>query len=270
MAGRLEFSRTVTVLTPESTALELELAGLGSRFAAVLLDTLCQFLLLALVALVAFAPLGLARGWPALGHFVVRYVWPLALLAGWVVFWGYYAWFETAWNGQSPGKRALGLRVVKEGGYAIDFSGAALRNVLRYVDLLPLVAPYLLGGATVLCSRHCRRVGDFVAGTYVIRERPSPWIDRLVAGDEPDSARPVGLTAGQLDRVTPEELSLVSEFLRRRDGLPLETRRALAAKLAQPLRIKLDAPQSGEASRSVDEDWLSGLQTGWMERRRRL
>ncbi|MBI2301102.1 MAG: RDD family protein, partial [Armatimonadetes bacterium] len=253
-----------------STVLAFELAGPGSRFAALLVDTVCQAALLAVLAVAAGAPLLLWGGWPELSAAVARWLWPLVALAAWLVFWGYYVVFETGWSGQTPGKRALGLRVVREGGEAVDFAATAQRNVLRCVDLLPLVAPYLLGAAVVTWSARGQRVGDMVAGTLVVRERRTPWIEALVAGSAGAEAARAGLAAAQLERVSEEESAVVAEFLRRRVSLPLAARRGLAEKLAGPLRERLGCPRPAEAAADADEDWLEVLQSGWSARRRRL
>ncbi|NUP99760.1 MAG: RDD family protein [Armatimonadetes bacterium] len=267
-AAEASLDRTLTIVTPESTALSFVLAGPGSRFAALLLDTAWQAGLLGALLLLAMGPLALTSGWPAAAAWVVRYLWPLVMLAVAVVFWGYHAGFETWWAGQTPGKRALGLRVVREGGYAIGFGEAALRNILRLVDLLPVVSPYLLGALAVTLHHRHQRLGDLVAGTLVIRELPTPWLEGLVAGGAVSRAEEWSFSAGELARVTPTEMEVVGHFLRRQQGLPLATRRELAARIAQPLRARFARSQPG-VSKDEDAAFLEALQTAWTARRRR-
>lgn len=267
----MELARTVAVVTPESTALEYEVAGPGSRFAALLVDTACQLAMLLLLAGVALLPLALWRGGSAVLRWTAQYVWPLAVGAGWLVLWGYYLGFELLWNGQTPGKRALGLRVIRDGGYTVEFGSSALRNVLRWVDLLPVVAPYLLGAVVMVSHRQGRRIGDLVAGTLVIRERPTPWVETLVRGDgEPEEAATARLPVAVVDRLESEELAVIAEFLRRRDGLPLDSRRELASRIAGSLCTRLGISREETGPASAAEDWLEEVHRAWISRHRRM
>ena len=90
-----------------------------------------------------------------------------------VVLWGYYLLFEGLRDGQTPGKRMLGLRAVRDGGYSVGFSASAIRNLLRFVDLQPLFT-YLVGITSVAVSKSGKRLGDLVAGTIVVREALVP------------------------------------------------------------------------------------------------
>ncbi len=265
-SGPAELERYVTVVTPESTALLLPLAGLGSRFAAALVDLACQALALVVLGAAVVLPVRLGGAEPA--AWAARHVLPLALVAGWLVVWGYYVLFETAWSGQTPGKRALRLRVVAEGGYGLGFTEAALRNMVRFVDLLPIVTPYLAGGLSVWLTPRRQRLGDVVAGTLVVRERATPWIEALLAGEAETEPAESALSAAQVDRLTAADVALIARFLERSDGLPLATRRELAARLAEPLRERLGASREGPGS-DADEWWLAGLHRSWTRRHRR-
>ena len=122
--------------TPEQIALELPLAGIGSRLLAMTLDTLLQGVLYAALGLIAFVP-GHQRGHPLAG--VVRS--PLrhvragrACVRGLLPVLGYFAYFETAWHGQTPGKRYTHIRVIKETGRPINAFEAVGRNLMRAID----------------------------------------------------------------------------------------------------------------------------------------
>src|SRR5579862_3577680 len=140
-------SREVLITTPENIALEYELAGLGTRFVANLLDLVLQLLLMLGVTLVGGLLIWLIillAGLAGLGA-VVSFIRDLGgfaeaalIILAFLIFWGYHIYFEIKWNGQTPGKRQLGLRVMREGGYPINAYGAAMRNLLRVVDFLPL------------------------------------------------------------------------------------------------------------------------------------
>jgi uncharacterized RDD family membrane protein YckC len=271
----MDLARTVAVVTPERAALEFELAGPGSRFAALLLDTLLQLLLLAVVGGVAagllYAAGRLPTEWSERGLRASRLAIAVAVVLSGLVFWGYHILFEVLRGGQTPGKRALGLRVIRDGGHGVQWTESTLRNVLRAVDILPGFAPYLLGALVMVFSQRFRRVGDVVAGTLVIRVRPTPWIETLIEGGTPAAEVPgVRLTAAQLERVTAEEIEVVGRFLQRRETLPLEARRGLARSVAEPLRERTGSARGLTESADVDESWLETLHAAWTRRRRRL
>ncbi len=263
----MELDRWVTVVTPESTALQLALAGPGSRLAALVVDAACQVALLALLAVAASGPAVLALGADATLRWLVRWWWPILLVLGWLVVWAWPVAFEVLWRGQTPGKRALGLRVVSTSGQAVGWAAAMVRNLVRVVDLLPVVTPYLAGGTMMVLSSRGQRLGDLAAGTLVVRELPTPYLDRLLAGGgcEPASSR--ALTVRQLERLTADEVEVVGRFLRRSDALPLDRREALASRLARSLADRLGPGAVAPAGGAAAEAWLVSLQAQWQERR---
>ncbi|MBC8140686.1 MAG: RDD family protein [Armatimonadetes bacterium] len=157
-------ARTIEVLTPENITLSLEPAGIGTRFGAVLLDMLIQFG----IAIGGSILLGMGTG--LLGWNVGGTVFEVSLIiGGFLLLFGYFILFETIWNGQTPGKKAFGLRVVKDGGRPVDFLAVAIRNLVRLADFLPGV--YAFGAGAIFFNRQYKRFGDMAAGTIVIRER---------------------------------------------------------------------------------------------------
>src|SRR5262249_34832372 len=91
------------------------------------------------------------------------------VLALFVILWGYYLLFEGLRDGQTPGKRMLRLRAVRDGGYSVGFSASAVRNLMRIIDMQPIVS-YLVGIASIALTKSGKRLGDIVAGTLVVRE----------------------------------------------------------------------------------------------------
>ncbi|MHC5053190.1 MAG: RDD family protein [Planctomycetota bacterium] len=144
------------VLTPEHVPIVLVPAGLGSRFAAVLVDSLFVMALAMLVRVVAniIMPLGLG---PA-----------LAATAVFVLTWGYHVYFEVRRGGQTPGKRLFRLRVVDGRGLPITPQQSFVRNIARALDFAPVF--YFVGGAVGLLDARARRIGDIAADTLVIKE----------------------------------------------------------------------------------------------------
>jgi uncharacterized RDD family membrane protein YckC len=130
--------------------------------------------------------------------------------------WGYYVAFETLWNGASPGKRAFGLRVVKEGGFPIGFYDSVLRNLLRAADFLPV--GYVLGLTVMVGDQRFRRLGDRVAGTMVVVEDAARVGESLKLNPPP--------TQGELEALpvrpplSADELEALELFLRRGDLSP--------------------------------------------------
>ena len=146
--------------TPEQIALELPLAGIGSRFLAIAIDTLIQGALYFLTALIFLLILPLGS---SMLMFLPRLVGPaMAIFIGFAIYWGYFAIFEILWKGQTPGKRYAGIRVIKESGRPINAFEAIGRNLMRAVDGMPGI--YGVGLVCMMCNRQSRRLGDFVGG----------------------------------------------------------------------------------------------------------
>ena len=160
----------VRIETPEQVALELPIAGIGSRFLAVAIDTLLQ------IALAIGTVLALGYGARMLPDAVPRFFTLLgpaaAILVLFCIYWGYFAFFEIIWSGRTPGKRLAHVRVVKESGRAMTAYDAIARNVLRAVDFLPVM--YGVGVLVMMLNRQSRRIGDYVAGTIVVRAQVPP------------------------------------------------------------------------------------------------
>src|SRR5579864_9601565 len=140
------------------------LAGIGSRFMAAFLDILIE--LVVYLALFLLTLLWWSSGWLT-GN---RSIWWQALisLVAFCLNWGYYAVFEAIWQGQTPGKRWAGIRVIKDSGRPINVFEAITRNVMRVLDWLP--GMYAAGVCVMLLNKKHRRLGDFVAGTLVVHE----------------------------------------------------------------------------------------------------
>jgi uncharacterized RDD family membrane protein YckC len=218
----VHYEDRITIATPEGVDLELSLAGVGSRFAAGLVDlTIQTILVLAIVAV----GLGLFGGGVATAA---------ATVFAFLVFAAYDVLFEVLNAGRTPGKRLNGLRVVKADGSPITFFPSAVRNVLRVVDLLPSV--YLVGVVSILVTRRNQRLGDLAAGTLVVRERqPAPPTlvpARAAAADAP-------WRSWDVSAVTPDEAAAVRRFLERRFELTFEARTQLAHELSSGLRAKV-------------------------------
>lgn len=229
-----------TVDTPEHIELSYEVAGIGSRFLAAIVDSV----LILVAQLVVLYLLGLLSETfsPAESVLVA-----LGAAVAFLILWGYYIVFELVWSGQSPGKRLIGLRVVREGGRPISFSAAAIRNVIRIVDFLP--ALYGIGVVVMFTDRRARRLGDFAAGTLVVKERRAVTLESLTRDLPTPTLLDATTTLAGVELLTDADYALVQEFLGRREALAREVRARLAAQIAGGLQNRLGIPPGGDAER---------------------
>jgi uncharacterized RDD family membrane protein YckC len=243
--------RTLDVRTPESIAFSYELAGIGSRFLAVAIDLLLQIgLLIALVwgAMLMgsheAAKIGLTH---VASKFVMNVVAGIFIFIVFMIFFGYFIIFEAAWNGQTPGKRALGLRVVRDGGYPIDFTASLVRNLIRVGEMM--FGFYAIAAIAALFSPENKRLGDMAAGTIVVREErmQSPASMLRDIREEPVYAATAYATG--------EERAIIKRFLERRDTLDPARRADLAQQLAERIRPRVPT----EMQRLGDEALLERL-----------
>ena len=226
----LSLDRRVQIETPEQTVLSYTVAGIGSRAAAAVVDQLIIIvagITLTLIMLEfgeAFGAHGSSAAMKASGGWAVA----ISALLGFALVWGYYVVFEAIWDGQTPGKRFLGIRVVQDGGYSVSFGASAARNLLRFIDFLPLM--YGVGLVSVAINKSGKRIGDMVAGTFVVHEHLA-----IVAAAPTRAAEGVAAVA-ITSRLTEEEYALLGRFASRRSQLEPELRASFAAQLAERFR----------------------------------
>lgn len=158
----------VVVETPEGADFQFVISGAGTRAVAWLIDRLIQAGILALVSILALFLLPFGEAGAGMGFGGI-------LIMSFVLDWFYFSLFEAYWNGQTPGKRSQGLRVVRTNGTPIDPASAIGRNFLRAADMLPFF--YTVGMISMLMTRRLQRLGDLVFDTMVIDERRE-WISR--------------------------------------------------------------------------------------------
>jgi uncharacterized RDD family membrane protein YckC len=225
---------TKTVITPEQVAITYRLAGIGTRFAAMLADTLAQAALgAALVGLVLllFPAVGRVSGVVEKGG---PWLAAVLVMVGFAVLWGYFIFFEAVWSGRTPGKKLAGIRVVRDTGHPVDFRAAFLRNVCRYVDFLP--AAYGVGATVMFLSKDSKRLGDHVAGTVVVVDAPGQAREPVQEAGAPAEYRLLGdPSLLNLRAITGDQLTVVDRFLERRETLLGDARRELARTIGAPL-----------------------------------
>ncbi len=227
-------SKTCTLLvqTPEGIVFSLLLAGPVTRFLAWAVDMACigtlSSVVGSLLGLLGLLSPDFARGMAVLAYFVIQI--------------GYGIVLEWIWRGQTVGKRLLRLRVMDAQGLRLQFSQIVIRNLLRFVDMLP--ACYLLGGITCLASRRAQRLGDFAANTIVVRNPKiqEPDLDQLLAGKFNSLREYPHLAARLHQRVSPGEARVALQALVRRDELNAQARVELFGEIAAHFRAVVEFP----------------------------
>jgi uncharacterized RDD family membrane protein YckC len=221
----MEYEDRRTISTPEGVELALPLGGVGSRFMALLLDSLLQGIIVGAAAVVGFT---------LLGQTGATIVISAGLLFAYLI---YDVAFEVRGGGRTPGKRAVGLRVVRDGGGPVGLRASLIRNVIRLFEAALLYVPAIV---SIIATRTNQRLGDLAAGTLVIRDAKPER--------EPARSAPVPVEAyasWDATGVNEAELSAVRSFLQRREELRPAARRTLAAQLAQRVRPRVAGVRPG-------------------------
>ncbi len=256
------YADQLSIETPEQVDLRFPIAGIGSRFVAVMLDHLIQVLpYVLLVIAVAIWGRGETAGtrgegegkWFLAGFIFVNFVW----------IWGYFTLFEGLWNGRTPGKWVMKLRVLKDSGRSITFFEALARNLLRFVDYFPSM--YLTGLVAMLCSKQNKRLGDLAAGTIVVHERTEEQpLMRYAEGDGGQSYTPQAqaaraasealLPADAVAKLKGDDLHVIETFFSRVLDLDPQTRFQLGERLAERMsaRMAWPRPPGMEAERLLE------------------
>ena len=245
----IETEETLVIETPERVPLAFALASIGNRFLAAAIDHFIQYFSIAIVVYIFLTLAGAGTGLEAVGLQSEMPKWTIAIMIFvlFLLFAGYFILFEWLWDGQTPGKRLLKLRVIREDGRPITLWEAIARNLLRVFDAAPgfLVPIYSIGLIVIFLSNRDQRVGDIFAGTVVIRERTdeAPTFAETFSNPVSDAAfrrvqKRTDFT-GNVNVVTAPEMEVVESFLRRRWDLTERQRLWMAWRIALPLMYKL-------------------------------
>lgn len=232
----------------------MPLAGLGSRFLAIFVDSLLWTAAILLLVLLFILFMPAIRSFNKLS---AQWTFAIVFFLFFLFNWGYFTLFEAFWNGQTPGKKIAHIRVIQRSGRPIGLLESMARNFIRYIDSLPTL--YLIGILSIFLTRQHQRLGDLAAGTLVVRDEPvesslsstSSARTFTTSSLAPASLPPephmlVTLPAVSLAKLTPSDLEVLENFLARRLDMPLDARAALAARIAAALQSKsgLEIPSS--------------------------
>ncbi|HEV8136651.1 MAG TPA: RDD family protein [Pyrinomonadaceae bacterium] len=244
MSATLAATEDILIIeTPERVPLHFGLASIGNRFIACAIDHAIQTFALVLIFL-GFLLLADTTNVESAFSTAPKWVYAVMIIVLFLILTGYFAFFEWLWSGQTPGKRWLKLRVIREDGRPITFWEASVRNLIRSFDMMP--APfYSIGLISVFSTTRDQRVGDMVAGTVVVREREAeaPAFAKVFASPVSDPAlrrsfKPVNFT-GDLNSLTESEIQVVETFLRRRWDLADVPRQWMAWRVSLPILYKI-------------------------------
>jgi uncharacterized RDD family membrane protein YckC len=225
-------SNFMSIQTPEGVTFPLLLAGPIVRFLAVLIDQLCVivalFFVLQIIQYFAVISPDFSNALGYLTYFALSIGYPIVT-----------EWF---WRGQTIGKRLFGIRVMDIQGLRLQFSQIAIRNLLRFVDSLPLF--YLFGGIICLLTRHYQRLGDLAANTIVVRtpQLSIPDVGQLMAGKFNSFREYPHLAARLRQRISAQEATIALEALMRRDELEASARLDLFGEIADRFKLAVEFP----------------------------
>ena len=242
--------------TPELVQIELPLAGIGSRFIALLVDYLIWFAAFLLLTLLAALIL------PGISAFSkISAQWAVAIII-FIIFlfnWGYFTLFEAFWNGRTPGKRVARIRVIQRSGRAIGLFESMARNLVRYVDQIPFF--YAVGVIAMFVTKQHQRLGDLAAGTLVVhdREQEEPaWGDKGARTFTAQAFAPISpipephtaysLPAAGIAKLSSTDLEVLEGFFARRLDMPLPTRHAIGERIAAAIQAKSGLERPAGAS----------------------
>lgn len=223
--------------SPEKVEIRYEIAGLGSRALAAVLDDLLVLTIIgvvgALLALLEETTQAISNLYTLIGE-----GWLIAglIFFAYILWFAYYIVFEIFWSGQTPAKRAFGLRVMMLNGAPVTPTAILIRELVRLVDAFPIcIMGYNVAGALAFFNPYGQRLGDMLAGTFVIKERrtPAPTLEQLRPTN--DAPHPLESYLPPLLALSPSEYRALRAFLDRRDQLATGAREQLATEIYRRL-----------------------------------
>ncbi len=251
-SGAAETPDQLTIETPEQVAIRFPLAGVGSRFLALLTDSLIQVAgYVVLILLLVLIATNLPKSPAPAGGSGEKWVIAFLIILGFLLYWGYFTLFEAFWNGQTPGKKLCRLRVIRDSGRQITLFESMTRNLLRFIDQMP--GFYAVGVVAMWCNRQNKRLGDLAAGTLVVHERAAEmpvWsggasrtitaqVFAQAATPTPAAPPPVDLPADAVARLSADDLNVIDHFFARAIDIDIPRREQLAARLAGQMTARM-------------------------------
>jgi uncharacterized RDD family membrane protein YckC len=236
----------LTIVTPEHVHIRLEPAGAGSRFLAILIDSVivqgASVMLLTILSMML--PRGIARA--------------IFITANFVLTWGWHVYFETQHQGRTPGKRALRLRVIDARGLPVSLYQSLVRNITRVLDFAPVF--YGVAAIASLSSTTRRRLGDIIADTLVIRDaQPLSYKGQLAAERRYNSLRTPRVLRLIRHRISLEEREFLLALCLRADRMSAEARYDLMEEVAAAYRKELGLEEESISGENLVRDLTAVL-----------
>jgi uncharacterized RDD family membrane protein YckC len=259
----MRFFNRFTLQTPESVELELTLAGIGNRVYALVVDYI--FLGLILTVLLVIGGIFLFAFFETTDSSQSVNLWIVAIqiLIFFAVYVGYFVWFETVWQGQTPGKKAAKIRVLCDDGKPVGLQQSILRALLRPID-----DTFFIGAFLIMLSRQEKRIGDWVGGTIVVQEDSSNTPVNFSLSKEAQILADKLLTEADFSKLSPEDFAVIREYLRRRDTMMAQARNEVCRKIAQAVREAIaleEIPEEVTANLFLEAVYLAYKETTSLE-----
>lgn len=219
--------------TPESVELEFTLAGIGNRAWALIIDyhVLAVILVVFLIiwAIVSVQLTNIAER--IFGEAVALWLIAITIFISFALYVGYFVFFETLWQGQTPGKRLAKIRVVRDDGRPIGLQQTTLRALLRPFDEF-----LFIGALLIIFNRREKRLGDLAAGTIVIQAQIPTNTATLNISEQANILHQQLLEIADLSELLPDDFAIIREYLQRRNGMSEKAKALLATKLSQQVQ----------------------------------
>jgi len=225
----MRFFNQVTLSTPESVELEFTLAGIGNRALALMID----YLVLGTILIAVLFTWGiLSIQIPeSITEQIFPWLFALTLLGIFFIYVGYFVFFETLWQGQTPGKRYVKIRVIQDSGKPIGILQATLRALLRPID-----DTFSLGAIFIVFNSKEKRIGDLVAGTIVVQEERRINADKLAISDQAQAVANQLLEEANINALLPDDFGVIREYLKRRKDMEPNAKLELSRKLGKQIK----------------------------------
>ncbi|WP_414576163.1 RDD family protein [Anabaena sp. CCY 9402-a] len=219
--------------TPESVELEFTLAGIGNRAWALLIDYLVLATILTAFLIVWAIIAGqLSDVWQQVFGSTFSLWWvAITFIVSFAIYAGYFVFFETLWQGQTPGKKAAEIRVVRDDGRPIGMQQATLRALLRPFDEFLFIGAFL-----IMFSRREKRLGDLAAGTIVIQAGTPTISANIMISEQAKSLHQDLIQITDLSKLLPDDFAVIREYLQRRSAMSPKAKSALSLKLSQQVQ----------------------------------
>jgi uncharacterized RDD family membrane protein YckC len=233
----MQLFNRITLKTPESVELEFNLAGIGNRTIALLVDNVVIWII---YIVVVYLTAQILDGLTAMGfessNAMFQWLGAIGILGSFAWFIGYFAAFEILWKGQTPGKRFAKIRVIGNDGRPVQLYQATLRAVLRPIDDW-----LFIGFFCVLFGKQERRLGDWIGNTIVIQdEQPTIGSAQMpFSGQAQGIADRIQMNA-LMSQLRPDDFAIIKEFLQRRQALAPIAREKLSGQLTEQVKARLD------------------------------